>query len=88
MTVCPTNAIVGTTIDLDGVQDDRTMHRHLAGLLEDVFDEVAGIKADAAARVLMSAPLWPAVVIRTSPAWRLNHRAHAVTGEIPITSGP
>ncbi|MCB2411993.1 hypothetical protein LGT39_03910 [Demequina sp. TTPB684] len=74
------------TIDLDGTEDDRAMHRHLAGLLEDVFDEVAGIKADAAARILMSAPLWPAVVIRTSPAWRRDHGATAVTGEIPVTS--
>ncbi len=74
------------TMDLDGEEDDRSMHRHFAGLLEDVFDEMAGIKADAAARVLMSAPLWPAVVIRTSQAWRRDHGAPAVTGEIPVTS--
>ena len=73
------------TIDLDGEEDDHAMHRHLAGMLEDVFDEVAGIKADAAARILMSAPLWPAVVIRTSPAWRRDHHVPAGTDEIPVT---
>ena len=72
------------TIDLDGDQDDRAVHRHLAGLLEDVFDEVAGIKADAAARVLSSTPLWPALLIRTFPAWRQEHRAHATSGERPL----
>ena len=72
------------TIDLTEQEDARNMHRRLAGLLEDVFDEIAGIKADAAARVLMSAPLWPAVVIRTSPGWRHAHGTPAVTGEIPI----
>ncbi len=72
------------TLDLDGELDDRTVHRHLAGLLEDVFDEVAGIKADAAARILSSNPLWPALVIRTFPAWREKHGLVAATGEIPL----
>lgn len=75
---------VAYTLDLDGEQDDRTVHRQLAGLMEDVFDEVAGIKADAAARVLMRPPLWPALVVRTSPAWRQEHGALAVTGELPL----
>ncbi len=72
------------TIDLDGDLDDRTVHRHLAGLLEDVFDEVAGIKADAAARILSSNPLWPALVIRTFPAWRQKHGLAAATGKLPL----
>ncbi len=72
------------TLDLDGKEDDRAVHRHLAGLLEDVFDEVAGIKADAAARVLMSPPLWPAVVLRTLPAWREEHDVSAATDEAAL----
>ncbi|MBC7299093.1 MAG: hypothetical protein H5T82_09385 [Demequina sp.] len=73
------------TIDLDGDDDDHTVHRHLAGLLEDVFDEVAGIKADAAARVLSSTPLWPALVIRTFPLWRQRHSAlTAHAAELPL----
>jgi hypothetical protein len=72
------------TLDFDGELDDRTVHRHLAGLLEDVFDEVAGIKADAAARILSGNPLWPALVIRTFPAWREKHGLVAATGELPL----
>jgi phosphoketolase len=72
------------TLDLDGTIDDRTAHRHLAGLLEDVFDEIAGIKADAAARILSGNPLWPAVVIRTFPAWRQKHGLVAATDEQPL----
>lgn len=72
------------TLDLDGDYDVRTVHRELAGLLEDVFDEVAGIKADAAARILSNAPLWPALVIRTFPAWRQEHGLVAATGDLPL----
>lgn len=60
-------------VELDGTDDDLTVHRMLAGLLEDIFDEIAGIKADAAARILSHNPLWPALVIRTLPQWRRQH---------------
>ncbi len=71
------------TLDLDGDLDDRAVHRELAGLLEDVFDEIAGIKADAAARILSNTPLWPALVIRTFPAWRQEHGSQAATNALP-----
>jgi hypothetical protein len=74
----------GYAIDLHGHQDDHTVHRNLAGVLEDVFDEVAGIKADAAARVLSHTPLWPALVVRTLPAWRQQHGLLATTSERPL----
>ena len=60
-------------IDLRVGEDARHMHRRIASLMEDVFDEITQIKADAAARVLMSDPLWPAIVIRTGPEWRAAH---------------
>jgi len=69
------------TLDLDGNHDDRAVHREFAGLLEDVFDEIAGIKADAAARILSSTPLWPALIVRTFPAWRQEHGTLAVTDD-------
>lgn len=72
------------TFDLTGDDDDKTVHTTLAGLLEDIFDEVAGIKADAAARILSSNPLWPALVVRTLPEWRNDHAnadASVITSE-------
>lgn len=60
-------------IDIKDGEDPVRLHSRMAACLEDVFDEVSQIKADAAARVLMSEPLWPAVVVRTTPAWRAEH---------------
>lgn len=60
-------------VDLKKGEDPMQTHGRLASCLEDVFDEIAQIKADAAARVLMSEPLWPALVVRTSPEWRDEH---------------
>ncbi len=71
-------------LDLDGTEDDMSVHRTLAGLLEDIFDEIAGIKADAAARVLSSNPLWPALVIRSSPEWRQDHGSIAAATEVSL----
>lgn len=70
--------------ELDGKDDDLTVHRMLAGLLEDIFDEIAGIKADAAARILSSNPLWPALVIRTLPEWRRTHGSLTSATEVPL----
>ena len=60
-------------VDLRSSEDAAHMHRRLALLLEDVFDECIQIKADAAARILTVPPLWPALVIRTTPEWRAAH---------------
>ena len=60
-------------VDIKDGEDPMHLHSRLAACMEDVFDEVAQIKADAAARVLMSDPLWPAIVFRTTPAWREEH---------------
>jgi hypothetical protein len=60
-------------IDVKDGEEPLHLHARLAACMEDVFDEVAQIKADAAARVLMSDPLWPAVVVRTTAAWRDEH---------------
>lgn len=72
------------TLDLARDEDPRHLHRRMAALLEDVFDEITQIKADAAARVLTNNPLWPAVVVRTSPEWRAKHGDAFVTGELPV----
>jgi len=61
------------TLDLSRDEEPRHLHRRIAALLEDVFDEITQIKADAAARVLSNNPLWPALVVRTSPEWRTKH---------------
>lgn len=64
--------------DLRPHEEPQALHRRFALLMEDVFDEITQIKADAAARILMSDPLWPAIVLRTGPEWRAAHaQAHA-----------
>jgi len=68
------------TLDLSRDEEPRHLHRRVAALLEDVFDEITQIKADAAARVLSSNPLWPALVVRTSPEWRTKH------GEVKVAN--
>lgn len=75
------------TLDLSREEDARHLHKRMAALLEDIFDEITQIKADAGARILSSNPLWPALVVRTSPEWRTRHGEPLVTGEIPLASG-
>ena len=72
------------TLDLARDEDARHLHKRMAALLEDIFDEITQIKADAAARILSSNPLWPALVVRTSPEWRAKHGEPLITGEVPI----
>jgi hypothetical protein len=60
------------TIDIDMGNVGLDQHRELAVLIEDVFDEIAGIKADAAARVLTGHPLWPIIVVRMTRTWEYN----------------
>lgn len=69
------------TLDLSRDEKPHHLHRRMAALLEDVFDEFTQIKADAAARVLSSNPLWPALVVRTSPEWRTKHGEALVASE-------
>ena len=75
------------TVDLSREEDSRHLHKRMASLLEDIFDEITQIKADAAARILSSNPLWPALVVRTSPEWRTKHSEPLITGEIPVATG-
>ncbi|MEX0914197.1 MAG: hypothetical protein WDZ57_04515 [Demequina sp.] len=63
------------TLDVDLSSLTMDDHYDIAALIEDVCDDIAGIKADAAARVLSSDPLWPMVVLRTSHSWEYA-RAH------------
>lgn len=70
------------TLDLVRDEEARQLHRRMASLLEDIFDEITQIKADAAARVLSNNPLWPALVVRTSPEWRAKHGAALTTATI------
>lgn len=75
------------TLDLSREEDARHLHKRMAALLEDIFDEITQIKADAGARILSSNPLWPALVVRTSPEWRTRHGEPLITGEIPLSTG-
>ncbi|NYI40686.1 hypothetical protein [Demequina lutea] len=74
------------TLDLAREEDPRHLHKRMAALLEDIFDEITQIKADAAARILSSNPLWPALVVRTSPEWRTRHGEPLVTDQIPLAA--
>ena len=47
--------------------DSIAMHRDLALVMEDVFDSIAGIKADAAARILLNDPRWPIIMLQGAP---------------------
>lgn len=60
------------SIDIDLDTHSLDQHRELALVIEDVCDEIASIKADAAARVLLSDPLWPIIVIRCGPTWEFD----------------
>ncbi|WP_084077220.1 hypothetical protein [Demequina sp. NBRC 110057] len=58
------------TVDVDfTLQEPVDIHRHVAVLLEDLCDEISQNKADAAARVLLSPPLWPLVTVRAPETW-------------------
>ena len=58
------------TVDATTMGDDPiAMHRNLAALMEDVFDEIALLKADAAARILSQDPLWPLVIVKAPVEW-------------------
>jgi len=72
------------TLDFARDEEPRHLHRRMAALLEDIFDEITQIKADGAARILSSNPLWPALVLRTSPEWRAKHGETPEAGLAPM----
>jgi xylulose-5-phosphate/fructose-6-phosphate phosphoketolase len=45
------------------------IHRRFAAVLDDVMDEIAAIKAEAAKNPLMDRPMWPMIVMRTPKGW-------------------
>ncbi|MFW2513023.1 hypothetical protein ACNI3K_04535 [Demequina sp. SO4-13] len=64
------NGFASYTVDVTRIDKDPVgTHRALAVVLEDVFDEIAQLKADAAALILTQDPLWPVVVVRAPRAW-------------------
>lgn len=69
------------SIDIDLTSSEPDQHRDLAMLVEDVCDEIAGIKADAAARVLSYDPRWPMIVIRSAPTWE-HARQRVIDGAV------
>jgi phosphoketolase len=54
------------TLDLSREEDARHLHKRMAALLEDIFDEITQIKADGEARVSSYQPLWPLVEMRST----------------------
>ncbi|MFW7413765.1 hypothetical protein [Demequina sp. SO4-18] len=64
------NGFASYTVDVTAIEDDPTgTHRALALVMEDVFDEISQLKADAAALILTQDPLWPLVVVRAPRSW-------------------
>ncbi|WP_084038398.1 hypothetical protein [Demequina sp. NBRC 110053] len=58
------------TVDVSSMGDDPlAVHRNLAGLMEDVLDEIANLKADAAANIASDGALWPLIVVRAPDSW-------------------
>lgn len=58
------------TVDVDFTRDDTAqIHRNVALLLEDVLDDIAHLKADAHARVMLGNPQWPLVTVRSDSSW-------------------
>jgi xylulose-5-phosphate/fructose-6-phosphate phosphoketolase len=49
--------------------DPEVMHQRMAGVLDEVMDEVARIKAKAASGAPVERPLWPMIVLRTLKGW-------------------
>ncbi|WP_430867652.1 phosphoketolase family protein [Demequina aurantiaca] len=45
------------------------IHRRMSVLLDDVMDEIAAIKAEAADNIDMERPMWPMIVFRTPKGW-------------------
>jgi xylulose-5-phosphate/fructose-6-phosphate phosphoketolase len=50
-------------------EDPAAVHQRMAAVLDEVFDEVATIRRDAADDRLDGAPRWPMIVLRTPKGW-------------------
>lgn len=75
------------TLDVDFSEAEPTdIHRNVAVLLEDLCDEIARNKADAAARVLLGAPLWPLVTVRAPDTWDPDRHLTAADAALPSDS--
>ncbi|WP_296665597.1 phosphoketolase [Demequina sp.] len=56
------------TAGFDG-EDAASIHRRFAAVVDDVLDEIAAIKAQAAQDPDMDRPMWPMIVMRTPKGW-------------------
>ncbi|WP_062131700.1 hypothetical protein [Demequina aestuarii] len=75
------NGFASYTVDMATIEKDPiSAHRDMAVVLEDVFDEVSQLKADAAARILTQDPLWPLIVVRAPSEWNPAVTASARRG--------
>ncbi|MBA8990930.1 xylulose-5-phosphate/fructose-6-phosphate phosphoketolase [Curtobacterium pusillum] len=74
-------------------EDPRAVHRRMAETLDAVLDQIADIKAAAAAGTLRERPAWPMIIMRTPKGWTCpreidgkpaegNWRAH----QVPLAS--
>ena len=70
-------------------EDPADVHHRMAGVLDDVLDEIAAIRRRAAEGALNGTPRWPMIVLRTPKGWtgprvvdgvpvEGTHRAHQV----------
>lgn len=50
-------------------EDPMDVHRRFAATLDEVFDHIARIRADAAAGTLTDRPAWPMIILRTPKGW-------------------
>jgi len=50
-------------------EDALSFHRRFAAVLDEVMDEIAAIKAEAADNPDMDRPMWPMIVLRTPKGW-------------------
>ena len=68
-------------------EDPRSIHRRFAALLEEVFDEIARIRADAAEGrygsddPVSATPEWPMIILRTPKGWTGPHEVDGVLVE-------
>ncbi len=75
------NGFASYTVDVATIEaDPLAAHRDLAVVMEDVFDEISQLKADAAARILTQDPLWPLVIVRAAREWHPAATASAGRG--------
>ena len=76
------------TVGFDG-ETPQESHATFAAVLDAVLDEIADIKAAAAAGTLEGRPAWPAIVLRSPKGWTCpkDHRRSAGGGHLAGTPG-